>query len=71
MAKEIKQAEKGKGSLMRRQPFAEMAMLERDMERMFEDFFGRRIHPWWPERWSRAVGELPTDVQTEVKVKVD
>ena len=27
---------------------------ERDMDRMLEDFFGRRMRPWWPERWSRA-----------------
>jgi HSP20 family protein len=26
---------------------------ERDMDRMMEDFFGRRMRPWWPERWSR------------------
>jgi HSP20 family protein len=24
------------------------------MDAMFEDFFGRRVRPWWPERWSRA-----------------
>ena len=27
---------------------------ERDMDRMLDDFFGRRMRPWWPERWSRA-----------------
>jgi len=27
---------------------------ERDMDRMLEDFFGRRTRPWWPERWSRT-----------------
>lgn len=24
------------------------------MDRMMEDFFGRRARPWWPERWSRT-----------------
>ena len=24
------------------------------MDRMLEDFFGRRMRPWWPERWLRA-----------------
>jgi len=30
-------------------PFMDLARWERDMERMMEDFFGRR--PRWPERW--------------------
>lgn len=25
---------------------------EKDLDRMLEDFFGRRVRPWWPERWS-------------------
>lgn len=24
------------------------------MDRMMEDFFGRRVRPLWPERWSRT-----------------
>jgi len=24
------------------------------MDRMMDDFFGRRARPWWPERWFRA-----------------
>jgi HSP20 family protein len=27
---------------------------ERDMDRMMEDFFGRRMRPWWPDRWFRG-----------------
>jgi HSP20 family protein len=55
MAKEIKEAEKEKRGLMPWRPFTEMARWEREMERMFEDFFGRRLRPfsderWWPER---------------------
>lgn len=29
---------------------------ERDMDRMMEDFFGRRFRPWWPERWFGTEG---------------
>jgi hypothetical protein len=35
-------------------PFMDLTRWERDMERMMDDFFGRRMRPWWPERWSRA-----------------
>jgi HSP20 family protein len=33
-------------------PFTDLTRWERDMERMFDDFWGRRMRPWWPERWS-------------------
>jgi HSP20 family protein len=32
-------------------PFMDLTRWERDMDRMMGDFFGRRLHPWWPERW--------------------
>jgi HSP20 family protein len=35
-------------------PFMGLTGWERDMDRMLEDFFGRRGHPWWPERWFRT-----------------
>ena len=35
-------------------PFTGLTGWERDMDRMMEDFFGRRARPWWPERWSRT-----------------
>ena len=35
-------------------PFMGVTGWERDMDRMLDDFFGRRIRPWWPERWFRA-----------------
>jgi len=34
-------------------PFMDFARWDRDMDRMMEDFFGRRARPWWPERWFR------------------
>jgi HSP20 family protein len=35
-------------------PFMDLTRWERDMDRMMEDFFGRRFRPWWPERWART-----------------
>jgi HSP20 family protein len=37
-------------------PFIELSRWDREMERMIEDFFGRRTRPWWPERWFRTQG---------------
>src|SRR6266508_3435781 len=34
-------------------PFMNLTRWERDMDRMMEDFFGRRARPWWPEQWFR------------------
>ena len=34
----------------------DLSRWETDMERMAEDFFGRRTRPWWPERWLRTEG---------------
>jgi len=35
-------------------PFVDLTRWERDMERMMDDFFDRRMRPWWPERWFRT-----------------
>lgn len=32
-------------------PFMDLTRWDREMDRMMENFFGRRIRPWWPERW--------------------
>jgi HSP20 family protein len=32
-------------------PFMDVSRWERDMDRMMEDFFDRRMRPWWP--WPR------------------
>ena len=34
-------------------PFTDLARWERDMDRMMDDFFSRRRHSWWPQRWFR------------------
>jgi HSP20 family protein len=41
--------------------FMDLTRWERDMDRMMEDFFGRRMRTWWPERSFRT-GEL--DIRT-------
>jgi HSP20 family protein len=55
-------AEKGKTKETRElapwRPFTDLTRWERDMERMMDDFFDRRMRPWWPERWFRAEGFL-------------
>jgi len=38
-------------------PFMDMTRWDRDMDRMMEDFIGRRGRPWWPENWFRR-GEM-------------
>jgi len=43
-----------------RRPFMDIGRWENDMDRMMEDFFGRRLRPWWPERWFRGDGEART-----------
>jgi HSP20 family protein len=57
MAKISKPKEKETKALTAWRPFSEMARWEREMERMFDDFFGRRLRPLWGERWwpARAV----------------
>ena len=37
-------------------PLAELSRFERDMERLFDDFMGRRVRPWMPERWWPTIG---------------
>lgn len=50
--------EKERRSVVPWRPFSEMARWEQEMERMFDDFFGRRLRPIRDERgWpSRGVG---------------
>jgi hypothetical protein len=50
-------AEKAKGkqektrALVPRRASSELSRWEGDIDRMFEDFVGRRLWPFWPERW--------------------
>lgn len=61
MAKESKETEKGKGGLIPWRPFMEMARWEREMERTFGDFFGRRLRPFLDERWGPEISfGIPT-----------
>ena len=54
MAEKNKEKEKETKAVTPWRPFMGLAGWERDMDRMLEDFFGRRMRPWWPERWSRT-----------------
>jgi HSP20 family protein len=36
-----------------RRPFTDLTRWETEMDRMMDDFFGRRRRSWWPERWFR------------------
>jgi HSP20 family protein len=51
-----KAKEKETKAVAPRRPFMDLSRWETDMERMMEDFFGRRTRPWWPERWFRTEG---------------
>ncbi|HEX9786592.1 MAG TPA: Hsp20/alpha crystallin family protein [Candidatus Binatia bacterium] len=46
-----------------RRSIMDLGRWERDMDRMMEDFFGRRARPWWPERW---FGADQFDIRTPV-----
>jgi len=58
MAEKVKENETK--AVARRRPFMTLPRWERDMERMIEEFFGRRMRPWWPEKWFRNEGMEPT-----------
>ncbi len=50
--------EKETRALIPSRPFSEMTGWQRDIERMFDDFFWKRVSPLWSERWwpSREIG---------------
>lgn len=51
MAEKEREREKETRTPIPWRPFSGMARWEREMERMFDDFFGRRLRPLWGERW--------------------
>ena len=55
-----KHKEKGKETteLAPWRPFTDLTRWERDMERMMDSFFDRRMRSWWPERWFKTEGAL-------------
>lgn len=46
--------EKGTKEVTPWRPAMDLSRWERDMDRMMEDFFGRRMRSWWPEGWFKA-----------------
>jgi HSP20 family protein len=51
MAEKAKSKGKKTRALVPRRASTELSRREGDMDRMFEDFLGRRLRPFWPERW--------------------
>jgi HSP20 family protein len=51
MDTKVKEREKERKGIAPWQPFSEMARWEREMERVFDDFLGRRFRPLWGEHW--------------------
>lgn len=45
-------------ALAPRRPFAGLTRWETEMDRMKDDFFGRRMRSWWPERWLSGDSEI-------------
>ena len=56
MAEKAKTKAKKAKALIPRRASSELSRPELDMDRMFEDFLGRRLRPFWPERWWPAAG---------------
>jgi HSP20 family protein len=52
-------------------PFTGLSRWESEMDRMMDDFFGRRMRPWWPERWLRGEREEITAPAVDVYEEKD
>jgi HSP20 family protein len=49
-------------------PFSDLTRWEREMERMMDNFFDRRMRQWWPENWlgaQRSMNAPALDVYEE------
>ena len=55
MAEKAKSKAKKTGALVPRPASSELSPWG-DVDRMFEDFLGHRLRPFWPERWWPAAG---------------
>jgi HSP20 family protein len=42
---------KEKKEVAPRRPFSDIGRWEREMERVFDDFLGRRVRPLWDDKW--------------------
>lgn len=58
MAEKGKEKGKETKELAPWRPFADLTRWERDMERMMDSFFDRRMRQWWPEKWFGGEGML-------------
>jgi HSP20 family protein len=79
MAKQAKEESTEQRGLTQWKPFGEMARWERDMGRLFGNFFSGRAHPLLDERWwptSSGSQELSPDIdlyedENEIVVKAE
>jgi HSP20 family protein len=56
MPRKAKAKKKKSKALVPRGAATELIPREGDIDRMFEDFLGRRLRPFWPERWWPSAG---------------
>ena len=56
MADKGKEKNKEARELAPWRPFSDLTRWERDMERMMDNFFDRRMRQWWPEKWFGSEG---------------
>jgi HSP20 family protein len=51
MAENAKGKERETKAMTPWRPFIDLSRWEREMDRMMDNFFSRRMRPWWSERW--------------------
>jgi HSP20 family protein len=56
VAKKAKRKTKKTRAMVPRRASSELSRPEDNIDRMFEDFLGRRLRPFWPERWWPSAG---------------
>jgi HSP20 family protein len=56
MAEKGKEKSKEARDLAPWRPFSDLTRRERDMERVMNNFFDRRMRQWWPEKWFGSEG---------------
>lgn len=60
MAENAKTKERETKAMTPWRPFMDLSRWEHEMDRMMDDFFTRRMRPWWPERWLSRDSEIVT-----------
>lgn len=78
MAEKTKETKREPKAIAPWRPFSEMARWESEVERMFDDFLGKRLRPFWDERWwptrTTGISTPPVDLyegKDELVAKVE